>query len=159
MLRQLLAGLFVGSFLLVACTGKNYIYTQDQEIENGTWSYQDSLNYSFEIVDTAKVYNILLGLDHSVDYPYQNLYLKIHTLFPTGKRLEQQVSFELADKYGQWYGDCGSDNCELQVDLQRNAYFNAVGKHTITVEQFMRHDPIEGINGVSLSIEDQGISR
>ena len=127
--------------LITSCSDKNYISNQSESIMDGAWKYEDTKDYTFDIADTSKVYNVYLALNHAEDYAYQNLYLKIHTLFPSGKKLEQQVSFELADKYGKWYGDCGS-NCELLVGLQKGAYFNETGKHTITLEQFMRKDPI-----------------
>ncbi len=146
-------------FAIISCNDKNYIYDESQEILATKWAYQDTLNYTFQISDTTKIYNIYLELDHSTDYAYQNLYLKMHTQFPSGKRISQQVSFELADKYGQWYGDCGSNACTLLVPSQKGAYFNAIGKHTITIEQFMRKNPIEGIKGLSVRIEDTGSSR
>ncbi len=146
-------------FFIISCNNKNYIYEESEEIIEGKWLYKDTLNYTFQITDTTKIYNIYLELAHSTDYTYQNLYLKLHTQFPTGKRIEQQVSFELADKYGQWYGDCGNSSCSLLVPSQKGAYFNTLGKHTITIEQFMRKDPIEGIKKISVRIEDTGVSR
>ncbi len=143
---------------LISCDSRNFIFNESQSIEEGDWKYADTKAYTFDIADTSKVYNIYLSLDHAEDYAYQNLYLKIHTLFPSGKKMEQQVSFELADKYGKWYGDCGS-NCALEVDLQKGAYFNEVGKHTITLEQFMRKDPIDGINELSLMVEETEVVR
>ncbi len=144
--------------LLTSCDSRNFIFNESQSIEAGAWKYADTKDYAFDIADTSKVYNIYLSLNHAEDYAYQNLYLKIHTLFPSGKKMEQQVSFELADKYGKWYGDCGSQ-CELEVDLQKGAYFNEVGKHTITLEQFMRKDPIDGINKLSVMVEETEVIR
>ena len=145
--------------IIISCSHKNYIYEESKEITAEKWFYKDTLNYSFQIVDTTKIYNIYLELVHNTDYAYQNLYLKMHTQFPSGKRITQQVSFELADKFGQWYGDCGSGSCSLLVPSQKGAYFNAIGEHTITIEQFMRKDPIEGIKDLSVRIEDTRASR
>ena len=144
-------------FAIISCDNKNYISNQSHKIEEGAWLYKDQLTYDFDIQDTTKVYNLYLEIDHSTEYTYQNLYLKLHTLFPNGKKMEQQVSFELADKYGQWYGDCGSNACTLLVDLQKGTYFNAIGKHTIRIEQFMRKSPIEGIEQLALKVEDTGV--
>lgn len=138
---------------LFSCDSKDYILKDSQSIVDGAWTYADTKKYEFDIADTTKVYNLYLSLNHAEDYPHQNLYLKIHTLFPSGKKLEQQVSFELADKYGKWYGDCGS-TCDLLVDLQKGAYFNELGAHTITLEQFMRKDPIEGVYELALMVEE-----
>lgn len=145
-------------FFFTSCDNKNYIINESQPVEAGAWTYADTKTYDFTISDTSKVYNIYLSLSHADTYAYQNLYLKLHTIFPSGKTLEQAISFELADKYGKWYGDCGS-TCELQVDLQKGAYFNEIGKHTIMLEQFMRKDPIEGINGLALIVQETNLER
>jgi len=145
--------------VLYSCNSKNYLFDQTKKIEKGSWSYENTLDFTFDIQDTTQIYNIYLALDHTNDYAYQNLYLKVHTLFPNGKKMERPVSFELADKYGQWYGECGSDACRLLVPFQSKTYFNAIGKHTITLEQFMRKDPIGGIEGLSLMVENTGMGR
>jgi len=145
--------------ILYSCDSKNYLFEETKPIEKGAWTYNNTLDFTFDIQDTTTIYNIYLALDHTNDYPYQNLYLKVHTLFPSGKKMERPVSFELADKYGQWYGECGSETCRLLVPFQSKTYFNAIGKHTITLEQYMRKDPIEGIEGLSLMVENTGVGR
>jgi hypothetical protein len=37
--------------------------------------------------------------------------------------------------------------------LQANAFFKQPGAYTITLEQFMRRDPVAGIRKVGLSVE------
>ena len=145
-------------FLFNAC-GKNYQYQKKYEIEGEKWTYADSLEFSFDIQDTTKIYNLYLELDHSTAYSFQNLYTLIHTTFPSGERLDEKLSLELANRAGAWLGKCNQHYCTLTIPIQQNAYFNQQGRHTIMLEQYMRQDSIPGIRSISFMLEDTRQSR
>lgn len=147
------------SFLFLYSCGDSYIFEKTHSIEKGEWQYENTLDYAFEITDTTKVYNLLLEIGHSVDFSYQNCYFKIYTTFPSGEKTDQLLSVDLADGVGRWQGDCNSSSCTILVDLQKQAFFNALGTHTITLEQYMRKNPLKGIEGLAIKLEDTGINR
>lgn len=139
-------------FLLTSC-GPNYLFEEKVEIPNAAWTYDNVTTFNVEITDTLQIYNLYLELEHSVDYPKQNIYILIHTQFPTGEKITERVPIDFADKGGQWYGDCGKEWCKLSVNIQEGAFFNALGQHTFGVEQYMRLDPLPGIKSVAFKIE------
>lgn len=145
--------------LLLSSCGKNYIYENEISIAQGNWNYKDTINFDFEIVDTTKVYNLFLELDHLTDYRFQNLYVQISTTFPKGKRESQTLSLELASNLGEWKGDCNSTNCTTLVPIQEQVYFQEKGDYQITLEQFMREDPIKGLNKFGLKIEETDLKK
>jgi len=155
--RSNLLGLLSLVFLSVAC-GPDYAYQQTYELEGDTWSYTDSLTFEFEVPDTATIYDLVLEVRHSASYANQNLYVLIHTTFPAGQRLTEQVSLELSDK-GRWEGDCRGDWCTVRIPIQSGAYFNQTGSHRFVLEQYMRQDPVEGIRSLGLFIQETGNSR
>lgn len=140
-------------FAAFSC-GKNYQYQKTYELEGEVWMYSDTLVFSFDIQDTTKIYNLYLQLDHSTDYAFQNLYTNIITNFPSGDRLEERLSLELANRAGIWMGTCGKNYCKLNIPIQENAYFNQLGQHSITLEQYMRQDSIPGIRNIKFMLED-----
>ena len=142
------------SFLLgsSAC-GPTVIYQEQRDIDPAGWTYADTLHYPFDIVDTSRVYNLFLTLDHRRDFATQNLYVRVHTGFPNGKRLSQRLSLEISDKIGRGLGDCQQTHCRLDIPIQANAYFDQVGAHYFTLEQFMRTDSLAGIQSVSFRVE------
>lgn len=144
--------------LLYSC-GPTYIYESTHEIPGEAWTYADSLQYDIEIEDTLKIYNLYLDVKHSKSFRYQNLYTRVNTRFPNGAHIKEVLSLELQHKSGIWLGDCNSDYCTLRIPIQEGAYFNASGKHTIFIEQFMREDPVSGVKSIRLSVEDTGQSR
>jgi gliding motility-associated lipoprotein GldH len=139
--------------------GKNYQYQKEYELEGEKWTYADSLEFAFDIQDTTKIYNLYLELDHSTSYAFQNLYTYIHTTFPSGERLDEKLSLEMANRAGVWLGKCSQDYCTLTIPIQENAYFNQQGSHTIMLEQYMRQDSLPGIKRIAFMLKDTGQRR
>lgn len=146
----------IGFSLLVGLTacGPNYHFSTTIDISNDAWSYDQVLDFEFEITDTLQIYNLLLDITHDKEYSYQNLYTRIGTFFPSGQNIKETLSLELASKTGEWQGDCGSRYCKVQIPIQEGAFFNQAGKYKISLEQFMRKNPIQGINKISFHIEE-----
>lgn len=152
----IIAGFAILSMSLFSCDSRDIVFEKSIEIKNSQWTYADSLLYTFPVKDTSKIYNILLDISHAKNYAFQNIYLKIHTRFPSGKRLQNQVNIDLAEPSGKWTGDCGRNSCELEIPIQQDAYFNETGNYTITIEQYLRKDTLSGIEAVGVLLEDTG---
>ncbi len=150
--------LLLGITFFTAC-GPNYVIDEDYEVPNDAWTYQDTVDFVFEIHDTTHIYNLFLEVEHDINYPFQNLYTQIYTRFPTGERIKELLSLELADQTGLWIGNCNNTYCTLNIPIQQGAYFNAMGQYMITIEQFMRQDPLPGVRRLSFRIEDTGQTR
>ncbi|PSR08792.1 MAG: hypothetical protein DA408_02930 [Bacteroidetes bacterium] len=133
--------------------GPNYVYEQELALPDTGWTYPDSLVATFNITDTTTIYNLHLRLAHQTDFPYANFYVRIHTRFPDGQRLTEQLSLELAGKGGVWLGDCSAEQCTLDIPIQEGAFFNQTGTYQVVIEQFSRSNPLPGIGKVTFSLE------
>ena len=100
----------------------DYYFEESKPLNNSTWTYTNILNYNIPIQDTQKIYTIYLNIDHSFEYAYQNIYLMIHTEYPTGKKISERLPIDFADKTGRWYGNCKGDFCKLSVSLQKGCF-------------------------------------
>jgi gliding motility-associated lipoprotein GldH len=147
--RYLILALFVFTFL--SCS-KDVYFQQKEVISNAMWSFDDPKTFSFEIKDTSSFFDLILDVKHATDFSYENLYVKIQTVFPDGRKTDDQVSLELADDFDQWQGKCNSNFCTVNIVLQSGVYFREVGKHTLEIEQFNRENPIEGIKEMTLKL-------
>lgn len=156
--HRYLAALLLPGLLLACDTGLHY--QEEHAIpEDSGWTYADSLSFSFDIADTLALYDLILVVDHRTGYPYQNLYTRIHTIFPSGRRLSQVLSLELMDKVGYWQGDCRGERCSLRIPIQESAYFNETGTYSLRLEQYMRRDSLPGLDALSLEVRSTGEKR
>lgn len=147
---------FALAVLAFSACGPDYLVKESREIDASGWAYKDTIDFAFEIADTTQLYDLEIAVAHDADFPYQNMYTLISTRFPSGQRLQKQLSLELADKAGVWAGDCSRKSCTLKIPIQQGAYFNEAGAYLITLEQFMRVDPLPGIKRITLQIRPVG---
>jgi gliding motility-associated lipoprotein GldH len=144
--------LVIAVSLTTAC-GPAYQYEQYYTIDNGQWTYADSLQFNFNVEDSTTIYDVLLEVDHSTAYKNQNLYVRINTVFPNGQRQSEPLSIELSDpSTGFWEGKCSDDQCEAIIPIQQSIYFNQLGDYQIIIEQYMRRDPVDGVLGLGLML-------
>ena len=150
---------FLAFLIFLSSCDSNILFEENHEISNQNWSHADTLNFKFGIADTTEVINLWLDVEHSVDYSFQNLYVQIFTKFPNGMRHQDLLSLELADKTGWWFGKCDSEMCRTSIMIQEHIYFPEEGDYEITLKQFMRVDPLEGVKNFGVRIERTGEKR
>jgi gliding motility-associated lipoprotein GldH len=145
-------------FCLVFGCGKkeDIVFEKKHDFQKQEWAYADSLNFTFDIADTATLYDIVLDIGHRTDFPYQNLYTQIGLNFPTGQRAQQLVNIDLADNTGKWFGEGSGDLRHYEVNIQTNAFFNQIGKHSYTLTQFMRSDILRGVESLAFKLIKKG---
>lgn len=118
------------------------------------WAYKDSLLYEFEVFDTLKPYDISLDISHETTFGYENLYIYAVTVFPEGKRSSNPVSLQLANNTGEWVGTCGSETCQMNINIAAESYFKTTGKYKIIISQHSRKDLLEGIESIGVRISE-----
>ena len=153
---SVLGFLFTFLFFVHCGDSKIYLLNETTEFEGLIWKQSDSLSYQVNITDTSKRYNLGMTINHNTEYTYQNIYLMIHTTFPDGNRFSKQVNIDIADKSGKWYSECSGNNCKVDIEIQREAIFNQVGKYVFTIEQFTRDEQLNNIGSLAFYIENTG---
>ncbi len=151
-MRKLSIFLFLLFIIGLSACQETAFYQKSFPIQDEVWSYADSLDFSFVIEDTETVYNLELSITHSKAYAFQNLYTKISTYFPSGEKVEDIVSLELAQKNGAWFGDCGKEYCILNIPIQQNIRFKEAGAYKLIIQQNMRKEHLPGIKKIGFAI-------
>lgn len=138
--------------LMMYYSCSNVVFEKELVIENEEWTYEDSLTFGFEIHDTLSPYSLLLNISHTPEYGFQNLYVQMHTTFPSGKMEKQLVSLELANQAGVWNGKCSGRNCSVEIPLREKTKFRETGQYSLSIEQYMRKSPLAGLKSMKLSL-------
>ncbi|HMQ48127.1 MAG TPA: gliding motility lipoprotein GldH [Saprospiraceae bacterium] len=144
---------FLALLLCLSACGPDFIYEKKYNLEGAAWKYSDTLRFDFAIEDSARIYNLYLEVTHATDYKFQNIYTRIFTTFPAGQRIEEVLSLELTEKGASWLGKCSSGVCRLRIPIQEGAYFDQEGQYAITLEQYMRNSPVQGIESIRFLLE------
>lgn len=133
-----------------ASCGPTAIHNKSLDIR-GVW-VDDKLTTTIDISDTLEMYDLVATIVHQEDYGFENLYLKITTLFPDGVESSSPLSLELSNSMGIWNGKCSGNLCSLSFNLQKDFKFKSVGSYTFTIEQYSRVDSLPGIENMTLSL-------
>ena len=137
--------------LTISSCGPNVVYEQEHVL-GGSWAYDDSADFAFDISDPNKEYDLLLTIVHSPDFSYQNFYANITTTFPTGEVFTDPLSIEIANKMGSWLSSCDSKICTLHLLLRDDIKFKDVGEYKISFVQDTRDAQLKGIQSLGLSL-------
>ena len=138
--------------VLVSCDSKKF-YEKNYEIPKRVWNYENRLHFDFEIKDTIAVYDFILNLRNTADYPFQNMYLFVNTEFPNGKFSKDTVGFYLADESGKWLGKNGLGDIIENKVLFKYGRFPVIGTYHVEIEHAMRKELLPDVLDVGLRLE------
>jgi gliding motility-associated lipoprotein GldH len=138
--------------LIESCDNK-MVFEENLKINNSNWDVSQPLTFNVNIVDTTVYYNMYINVRNSNNYKFSNLYLFMHTAWPTGQSEVDTLQMILAKADGRWLGSGLGDIYENQIPLKQNFKFYRSGKYRFTLEQAMRLNPLPGILDVGIRIE------
>ena len=153
-MKQLL--FFIPVILLITSCGQKVIFEKKEKI-NGLWLYNNTVKFEYTITDTTKAYDLILKIEHTSTFSFENFYVNTTTIFPDTSKLTSALSLQLADDSGSWLGKCGSDRCSTEIYLSSSAYFKKSGIYVLIFEQHSRKDSLEGISALTVRVSESQI--
>lgn len=155
-MKRVVGMVFFLAVLFTGCT-ENVVFQEDAQTPNGVWERNWNPTFSFEVSDTVSTHDVYLDLRHTGDYPFSNLYAFVTLTAPDSTRLVDTVECTLADPSGRWYGKgqgfISSDRFQAHVLYKLRNKFPRSGRYSLTLEQAMRVEKLEGIIDVGVSVE------
>lgn len=150
-MRQIIYIAFFLSLILLSACGPNVVYEENHTIGD-SWSYDQKVDFNFDIEDPNKEYDMLLTVVHTAGFSHQNFYTQITTTYPTDEEFISPLSIELANKMGSWLSSCNGDECTLHLLLRNDVKFKDVGQYKISFTQDTRDAELKGIQSLGLSL-------
>ena len=140
--------LLLSSLLAAVLAGcrTDIVYSAFEDISTTGWHKDTLCRFSYPIEDTTATYRILLYVRQTEMYPYQNMWL-----FVGQDGRQDTIEFYLANDRGEWLGNGKNGLIEMPV-LYEEAYHYTAGEHTITLQQGMREEALQGIVSVGVEV-------
>lgn len=129
---------------------KDTVASMTWKMTDQKWITGDIREMSITAPDTTKPYLMDIRLEHLVAYPFQNLYIQLITIFPSGKEIKSVTSLELANPDGSWAGDCSGKTCSITLPLHQAFSFPEIGTYKLRIEPYMRMDTIVGLKQMTV---------
>lgn len=145
----------VGAILLFACDS-NRVFEDHNDFDSRIWAERDSVVFNFRIENTDVPYNLYYTVRNSVDYPYARLFVNYTLRDSAGHSLAESLStshlFNM--KTGEPLGRSGlGDLYDHREVMLENYQFRQPGLYSVTLQQYMRLDSLEGLLAVGVRVE------
>ena len=151
-LKKIISILLINS-LMVSCA-KIDMFEKLAEIPSQQWFYNYSPDFTFQITDTASLYNLYVVLRHTDAYNYNNIWLRLGSKGPGDSIRFQKINLVLANDANGWEGTGTDDIFEVRKNITRGPVpFKKPGIYTISIAQIMRENPLQHILNVGLRVE------
>lgn len=150
-----IAFLVVIGFMITACDDSR-VYEKNYDFRERYWLIAEKPSFDFTIQDTTLHYNLLCNIRNSVAYPYSRIFIHYSLQDSSKNELKNEMitSFLFDEKTGKPLGSSGlGDIYDQQLGLLQNYKFNTPGTYSITFEQFMRTDTLQGVLAVGVRVE------
>ena len=160
MLRILVPVLVLCCFF-AGCLPSPY-YQKQEAIPKNEWAYNFKPLYKFDITDTTARYQPSIIVQHTLAYPYCNLWMWLYIKTPGDSLIKKErVNIVLADPSGKWLGRGLGTIYEERVviNMGESVQFNRAGTYEITLEQNMRVNPLPEILHIGLRMEKFGLGQ
>jgi gliding motility-associated lipoprotein GldH len=132
------------------------VHETHTSIPKHSWKSNFSCNGSFEIKDTAAIYNLSIIVRHTDAYKYNNIWLNIGLASPGQKMNFQQMDFSFGNDAG-WEGVGMDDIWEVRKILPGcPTKFKKAGTYQYKIYNIMRDDPLNAVLSAGLRVEKLG---
>lgn len=154
-------GLFIAIILLVSSCDDSRLFESNRDLDSKIWMADSVIDFSFEIVDISKEYNLYINLRNTASYPYENIYMTYYLKDTADNLLSTAlVDFDLFDsKTGQPYGDGLGDVFDHQFELLKNYKFDRPGPYIFELKQYMRMDSLPEILSAGVRVESAEVKK
>ena len=133
-------------FSLLSCTN-NLLFKADKEIKDG-WHADSTIVFQFNISDTTNVFYSEINIRHTISYPFQNLFIFIHSTDPYGQTTIDTLECVLADITGKWNAKGVGDILDFTQIYKDPIVFKTEGNYKIVIEQAMRYGEFPSIKSL-----------
>ena len=144
--------LWAVSLLFNSCYSDTQYYTY-QKLPSNNWNRTDTLSFLLEKPLPTGKYQIEIGIRHSVQYAYCDLWLGVLTESDSLSMPTDTLHIEMASKQGQWKGD--SSGGLFQLVYPKNISINVEGKdslRSVRIFHLMKDNPLKGVSNVGIRI-------
>lgn len=149
-----LSRILIALSLFAASCGKIDVFEKNVSIPHHEWSSSFKPEITFDISDTASLYNIYVVLRHSDAYAYNNLWLNVYTQTPGDSLRQQRLDLKLATDDKGWLGSGMDDIFEHRILItSAPQQLSKPGKYTFRLENIMREEPLQHVMNVGIRVE------
>ncbi|MFI5171294.1 MAG: gliding motility lipoprotein GldH, partial [Chitinophagales bacterium] len=119
--------------LIISCE-QSRVFDKNIPLNKNGWNYGEQIQFEVNVNDTIIPYNLYVNVRHTDEYPYDNLWVKLTTVFPDSTSRQNEINVKLSEPDGKWTGNCVDGICFNSVLVQNNFLLPQKGKYIFILE-------------------------
>ncbi|MCX7696594.1 MAG: gliding motility lipoprotein GldH [Bacteroidales bacterium] len=135
---------------IVSC--KRPFFQEMKAFSELQWHMDSIAKFNFTINDTVQLYDFYVLIRHTNEYPYQNLYCFVTSLYPGEVIKCDTVNFILADEQGKWIGRKNGKFYDNEILISRKVRFEKAGVYSFEFVHAMRDTILNGIHSFGIKL-------
>ena len=153
--RHIKYALFISFTAILSGCYSNKYYEEFKQVENASWTAKKQISFQVNAIDTKTNYNLFVVVRNTKRYKYQNLYLFVDIMAPSGKLERDTIECLLADVDGKWFGNTAGAVIDNKIWFRTDFQFQELGKYHFLFEQAMREESLMDIIDFGIRIEEK----
>lgn len=129
------------------------LYEKVYSFEGSTWSQKVKPTFKIDIKDVNKEYDFILTLRTTTDYDYNNLWIFLNTVTPSGSRGREPFEIKISNPDGSWAGKKTGTVVEFPLNFKRRK-MPEKGTYTFIIEQGITESTISEVLDIGLRVEE-----
>lgn len=140
-------------FILTGCGDSNSVYQKSIDLPDTGWTRGNTLEDSWQANETVENAPIILGIAHTPDFGYQNLYFTGH-LHQNDKTIwSDTFSVQLARPHGGgWLGQKEDDLLIVHDTLPLTISIKDGDEISWQIGQYSREEVLQGVRSVEVKV-------
>ncbi len=147
-------GVFFITALITSCDRTKF-YDESLSLQNDKWPKDEAMSFKINIEDTVSTYRFFINVRNTTSYRYKNIYFFLTTEFPNGGMSRDTIDCLLAAKNGEWFGKGTGLYRDNRIPIRSNIRFPKAGTFTLSLNQAMREEVLEGISEAGVRLEKE----
>ena len=143
-----LAILLLFAFIGLRCNSDT-VPAGAHSFENNVWSFEEEVQFEFEMNDTSSVYDFVLILRNTNDYRYSNLFVTVEEIPPYGESTKSLHEIPIANPDGSWIGTKSGSIIENKYLLKRGP-LPFIGNYKFVVKQAITDETVEEVMDLTM---------
>lgn len=144
---------FLAVGLIFSSCQEAAMYEKVYSFEGSTWSQKVKPSFTVDIKDVNKEYDFILTLRTTTDYDYNNLWIFLNTVTPSGSRGREPFEIKISNPDGSWAGKKTGTVVEFPLNFKRRK-MPEKGKYTFEIEQGITSSTISEVLDIGLRVEE-----
>ena len=140
------------SLIILAAGCDNSLARHEEDFSDGCWAIADTLDLMYENTDPNLKVMVTAPITFTGEYAFNNLYLRMVAIAPSGQVSVLPYEYELMDVQGDWYGDISGDNASFVLPLSVNQVFPETGTYRFRIYHFMQTELLCGVSKAGITV-------